>query len=342
MDWLQDNRVTIDPPASPKKVTGTRFGAVLGYNIWKSEFAAWCEMTGTYKEPFVDTKYTIAGKTIEPIIDDYLKKSYYMTNLVKPEDVYSAGSEQMIKRDFFNDPLFGGMWDALLLNDDKTVDSVIEIKTSSRPEDWAKDIPIYYSLQASLYAWLLGVEKVIIVCSFLKDKEYDNPAEFKPNAKNTIVRSFKVHEKFPNFDLLIEKARLWYKEHILTGISPQYLPEDESIIKALKTKYISPDTSIEDVMTEYIELSESIDKVEAALKPSQKRLKALQERIKEYSVNQFAENENNVVMSLNGYSFNVGLSYKKDLDKKKLEEDGLLEKYTITKPIYTLRVSKEK
>lgn len=343
MEWLEDNRIKITPPERKHKITGTRFGAVLGYNVWKSEFAAWCEMTDTYREPFVDTKYTIAGKVIEPIIDEYLKKSYYMTNLVKPEDVFAPRSEQMIHRDFYplND-IFGGMWDALLLNKDNTVDAVIEIKTSSRPEDWVNDIPIHYSLQASLYAWLSGTENVIIVCSFLKDKEYDNPAEFKPNANNTIVRSFKVHEKFPHFDLLIEKAELWYKSHVLTGISPQYLPEDEDILKALKTKYIDPNTDIEELMQEYIELAEQSAEVEATLKPLQKRLKALQERIKEYSVSQFAENENNVVMALNGYTFNVGLSYKKDLDKKKLEDDGLLEQYTITKPIYTLRVSKSK
>lgn len=343
MEWLNNNTVKIAPPTKPHKLTGTRFGAVLGYNVWKSEFATWCEMTDTYKEPFIDNKYTIAGKTIEPIIDEYLKKSYYMTNLVKPEDIYSSNSEEMMRRDFYpNNEIFGGMWDALLLNEDKTADAVIEIKTSSRPEDWTKDIPIHYALQASLYAYLLGTENVIIVCSFLKDYEYDAPSAFIPNAKNTLVRSFKVHEKFPNFDLLVEKAKLWYKDHVLTGISPAYLKEDEPILKELKTKYVDPNTDIEEILEEYIDLTETINAVDETLKPVQKRLKALQERIKEYSVQQFQPNENNVVMALNGYTFNTALSYKLDIDKKKLEADGLLEKYSITKPVYTLRVSKNK
>ena len=123
--WNDDNTITITPSENNRKITGTRFGAVLGYNPWKSEFNAWCEMTNTYKEPFVDNKYTIAGKTIEPIIDEYLRNSYYMKNLYKPEDIYSASSEEMIKRDFFLDnELFGGMWDALLLKDDKTYPSI--------------------------------------------------------------------------------------------------------------------------------------------------------------------------------------------------------------------------
>ena len=358
MEWLGNNTVKITPPSSPKKITGTRFAACLGYNVWKSEFETWCEMTGTYKEPFVDNKYTIAGKTIEPIIDEYLKKSYYMKNLVKPEDIYSQNSPEMLKRDFFLDnEIFGGMWDALLMKDDvvkdekdgceilrrvRVVDSVIEIKTSSRPEDWENDIPLYYSLQASLYAWQLGVENVIIVCSFLKDDEYEHPEHFVPTAKNTIVRSFKVHEKFSNFDLLIEKAKFWYSDHVLSGISPQYLKEDEDIIKELKTKYIDPNTDISEIMAEAIKLTEQIAEIEETTKPLQKRLKTLQEHIKEYSVEQFQPNQNNVVMKLDGYTFNTGLSYKKDIDKKALEKDGLLEKYSITKPIYTLRVSKDK
>lgn len=343
MEWLEDNRVKIAPPKKPHKISGTRFAAVLGYNVWKSEFATWCEMTDTYKEPFIDNKYTIAGKTIEPIIDEYLRKSYYMTNLYKPEDIYSSSDEEMQKRDFFLDrEIFGGMWDAVLLNDDNTVDTVIEIKTSSRPEDWEQDIPIHYALQASLYAYLLNVEKVIIVCSFLKDQEYDNPGAFVPTAKNTIVRSFKVLDKFPNFNLLIEKAKLWYKDHVLTGISPQYLPEDEDVLKALKTKYVDPDADIEELMDEYIALTYSVDAAIVEISSSQKRLKALQERIKEYSIQQFKPNENNVVMTLKGFTFNTGLSYKKEIDKDKLKEDGLLDAYTITKPVYTLRVSKNK
>ena len=346
MEWLENNTIKIEPPKNPKKITGTRIGAILGYNPWKSEFNAWCEMTGTYKEPFTDNKYTIAGKTIEPIIDEYLQNSYYMKNLFKPEDIYSPGCPEMLKRDFFLDKdvygIFGGMWDALLMKDDNSVDSVVEIKTSSRPEDWKDDIPVYYALQASLYAYLLNVENVIIVCSFLKDNEYEHPEFFKPNARNTIVRSFKVLEKFPNFNLLIEKAKLWYAEHIESGISPVYLKEDEDIIKELKTKYIDPNTDIEELMKECIDLTEEIEKVEEELKPRQKRLKALQDTIKAYSVKQFQPNENNVVMALNGYTFNTGLSMKKDIDKKKLEADGLLDTYIIEKPVYTLRISKNK
>ena len=49
-----------------KKITGTRFAAIMGLNKWTTPFNAWCAITRTYEEPFEDTIYTVAGKTIEP------------------------------------------------------------------------------------------------------------------------------------------------------------------------------------------------------------------------------------------------------------------------------------
>ena len=72
MQWNSDSTVSITPPKKPKKVTGTRFASVLDLNRWSSPFEAWCAITRTYEEPFEDTIYTIAGKTIEPKQADYI------------------------------------------------------------------------------------------------------------------------------------------------------------------------------------------------------------------------------------------------------------------------------
>lgn len=34
MKWLNGNRIQIVPPKRPKKLTGTRFAAVMGLNAW--------------------------------------------------------------------------------------------------------------------------------------------------------------------------------------------------------------------------------------------------------------------------------------------------------------------
>ena len=39
MKWNDNNTITITPPKKPKKVTGTRFAAVLDLNRWSSPFA---------------------------------------------------------------------------------------------------------------------------------------------------------------------------------------------------------------------------------------------------------------------------------------------------------------
>jgi hypothetical protein len=94
MKWNDDKTITISPPKKPKKITGTRFAAVQGLNKWNTEFKTWCEITKTYIEPFEDTIYTIAGKTIEPKQADYIEEKYFWEKLVRPADIYGE--------DYFN------------------------------------------------------------------------------------------------------------------------------------------------------------------------------------------------------------------------------------------------
>ena len=117
MKWNDNKTITITPPAKPKKITGTRFAAIMGLNKWTSPFNAWCAITRTYEEPFEDTIYTIAGKTIEPKQAEYMKTAYFMSNLITPTDVYGEDYFKKTWGDFFRDiPIFGGMWDYLLVD----------------------------------------------------------------------------------------------------------------------------------------------------------------------------------------------------------------------------------
>ena len=88
MEWLEGNKIKVVPPKRPKKLTATRFATVLGLNPWSTPFEVWCEITRTYQKPFEETIYTAAGKTIEPKQAQFMKKSYFMTNIVTPTDIY--------------------------------------------------------------------------------------------------------------------------------------------------------------------------------------------------------------------------------------------------------------
>lgn len=72
-EWLESKQLKIIPPKRPKKVTGTRFAAIMGLNAWNTPFKTWCEITRTYEEPFEETIYTAAGKAIEPKQAEYMK-----------------------------------------------------------------------------------------------------------------------------------------------------------------------------------------------------------------------------------------------------------------------------
>ena len=132
MEWLDGNKIQIIPPKRPKKLTGTRFATILGLNPWSTPFEIWCEVTRTYQKPFEDTIYTIAGKTIEPKQAEYMKQTYFMSNLVTPTDLWGKDYFNKTYGDFFKEsPILGGMWDYLLYGKDGKPTTVLEMKTFS-------------------------------------------------------------------------------------------------------------------------------------------------------------------------------------------------------------------
>ena len=338
MEWLEGNKIKVVPPKRPKKLTATRFATVLGLNPWSTPFEVWCEITRTYQKPFEETIYTAAGKTIEPKQAQFMKKSYFMTNIVTPTDIYGEDYFNRTYGDFFKDePIFGGMWDYLLFDENKKPVTVLEMKTTKRAEDWAKDIPEYYALQAALYAYLLGVDDVIMVASFLSDKDYKDPSQFIPSAKNTITVPFKVSERYPEFKKLVKKAEKWWKDHVETGISPAFDEKaDAEILKELRTNTLNPESDIEALLREGEELKAEIDRLSAPIEPLEKRLKVVTDIIKQHALAQFRDGDKKVSIRGEKYEWNVSRSETSEIDKDGLKADGLLAKYTRAKVSYRI------
>ena len=337
MEWLKDNKIQVAPPKRPKKITGTRFATILGLNPWSTEFEVWCEITKTYSKPFEDTIYTIAGKTIEPKQAEYMKRSYFMHNLKTPTDIFGENYFAKTYGDFFkNEPICGGMWDYLLYENGKPT-TVLEMKTSKRVEDWSGDVPEYYALQASLYAYLLGVDNVIMVASFLSDGDYTEPDKFVPNANNTIVVPFKVSERYPNFPELMCKVEKWWNDHVVTGISPAFdEKKDAEILKALRTNHLTPDSDIEALVKEAEGLKEDIDRLYAPITPLENRLKVVTDLIKQHALNQFRDGDERVSVKGSKYEWNVSRTESSEIDREGLKAAGLLEQYTKPKTSYRI------
>ena len=327
MIW-NDTTIIVDPPKKPKKITGTRFATVMGLNPWSTPFEIWCAVTKTYEKPFEDTIYTIAGKTIEPKQAEYMKKAYAMNNLVTPTDIYGEDYFKKTWGDFFHDvDIFGGLWDYLLYENGKPT-TVLEMKTTKRSEDWANGVPEYYALQAALYAYLLGVDDVIMVCSFLEAKDYEHPENFVPSARNTIALDFKVSERYPDFSEKIAWVTQWWNDHVLTGVSPEFdEKKDAEILKALRTNNLTPDTDMDALIAEAETLKAEVDKATAALADKEKRLKEIGEIIKEHAVSQFRDGDKKVEVKGKTYTWTIARSETTTIDKDAMKADGVLDKY---------------
>lgn len=337
MNWI-DSHLEVTPPKKPKKITATRLATILGLNPWSTPFAVWCEITKTYQEPFTDTIYTIAGKTIEPKQIDYMRKAYGMYNLKTPTDIYGPDYFKKTWGDFFHEwEVVGGMWDSLLVDENGKPEAVLEFKTTKRAEDWANDVPEYYALQAALYAYLLDVDDVIMVASFLEPKDYEDPENFTPSASNTITVEFKVSQRYPDFDKKVKQAFAWWQNHVVTGISPDYdEKKDADILKALRTNNVESAGDIDALIAEAESLKTELEAVYASVSDKEKRLKTVTDQIKKYLVGAFRPYDIAVERKGGQYIWSVSKTESTEIDKAAIEADGLLDKYSRKKETFRI------
>lgn len=341
IEFLDGNRIKVPVPKKPKKLTATRFATIMGLNAWSTPFSAFCEMTRTYEEPFEDSIYTIAGKVIEPKICEYLRTRYFM-DIKSPTDVYGPDYFKKTWGDFFHDvEALGGMWD--FLGDD----FVVEVKTTKRVEDWRGvdgkvEPPIYYKLQASLYAYLLGFDNVVMTCSFLQDKDYEDPEAFEPTVDNTVVIEFKLSEAFPTFkESYIDPALKFWRDHVLTGISPEFdEKKDANILKELRKNVTeASDKDIAKLMAEADKLRVSVDKAEARIADKKKRIKEIEDQVKESMKSQFRDGDKKVEIAGKSYTWTLSKSERNSLDSTKLKKElpDVFTKYSKKSEVYSLK-----
>ena len=354
--WL-DNSIEVTPPKKPKKISGTFFPTVLDCDPWKSPFEAWCKSTRVYEPPFAGNKFTTAGQIIEPKVFDFLRYSMgFGERLVTPEDVYGKDHFKKTRGDFFPESnVFSGMWDSLIKDEHGNIEYVVEIKTvqvdgrsGSLEQRWeGGEAPHYQALQASLYAYLLGVDKVLMVAVALEDKkgDYEHPEQVVPSFGNgnVYIDEFTVSERYPNFDLYIAQATDWWNRYVLTGISPVYdEKKDAEILAALRTNTINPDTDISSLIAEAEQLKSEIDSVTATVAEKEKRLEGVTKKIKEYAQKQFRDGDTKVSIKGNTFEYVLAKTDSTEIDKEALIADGLLEKYTKSKTSYRLTTNKFK
>lgn len=346
-DWTygEDRKnIIIAPPTQLLRITGHRLSSVLGLNKYQSPFGAWAEITKLVKLPFEDTKYTIAGKTIEPKLIDYMKTQ--LPNISSIEEYYGNVFDEYRYNNFKDEShIFGGVIDAVsTLNDKKTITAIVECKTSSKPQDWANDmIPVDYLLQGALYSYMKGLKEIIFVCVFLDELDYAHPEEVKITSDNTIIRIkklddliFDINGKYMNIEDCMQYATDWWNKYIVTGVSPEFDEKlDKEYLDIIRATDATQDNDLLKVCDDAFKLAQEIKeaKVVNGIDDMEKRLKLLETSIKKEMIDKQVDN-------CGAYTLSHKVSYKFDEDTFSKEHKDLYKEYLSENESYTLTKKK--
>ena len=327
-------------PKNAKKMTGSRLGAVIGVNKWKSPFEAWCEIMRVGEQPFEGNKFTDAGNALEPKLVEWCRTEV-SPYIVDPPTWFKTSKK--LYDHFPGDPIFGGQWDALVL--DKAFDKggsaigLIEAKTSSRPQDWVDGVPLSYAVQGLMYAYLMGVERVFFPVVFLEPGDYDDPASVELTEKNTFLYELNTETwEYGGNDIgsWLAHAEAWYARHVEGNISPEFdWKRDKDILKVLKAKTIAPGPELEKLAKAVSEKEAQLMllKRESGILTAESELKVLKSALKSAMLPLFGTNDESV--SVVGWK--VTKSVTAVVDEEALRRDNLFEQYSVTKESFTLR-----
>lgn len=197
-----------DKRAEYGKITGTQISGLLGCNPWQTPFSTAVKMMRLFSEDISDKPAIHAGTVIEPKILDY-------AGALHGEDVFQSdksGDHESWTSDF-KDEFFGGHIDGLMPDG-----AVVEVKTSSRPQDWDGKVPEHYWMQASLYAHFLKTDRIVFLVGFTDRDTWSNPDMWEPNENNTIRVDVGI---IPGFDDMMARAKELYCNTVLQGVTPR-------------------------------------------------------------------------------------------------------------------------
>ncbi len=245
IDIDDDERTVYFDAYRLKKITGTRVGPILGMSDFSSPFKIACEMAGLYPGDKAN-KYIDAGNILEPVLRDYIAKD--CTNKLKDALPVPDGSRVAIEEPvdpkscgydhFHNERVFGGMVDGYVVMDGKR-SAILEIKTASDRRKWQDEngdytrVPQSYMLQASLYAKLSKLDRIVFMVGFLEEEDYDRPAQWVPTEENTLILVVDRLDMTKEMDACVE----WYDEFMKNGYTPEWSDseDDQNVLKYLKS-----------------------------------------------------------------------------------------------------------
>lgn len=303
------------------KITGTQLSGLLGQNPWNTPFSTAVKMMRLYNQDKSGNPSIHAGVVIEPKILDYIGATHGDDIFQKREGDHEEWASD------FEDEIFGGHIDGLMPDG-----SIVEIKTSSRPQDWKNGIPVYYHMQASLYAHFLKTDRIVFGVGFTDRATLSEPERWMPNKDNTVVIETGIMD---GFDGIMEDAEKIYRETVLVGRTPVpdlNNPIDNEIVRYLDAQLWSDDSvkrclncikELNDRLYEVKEMEEMLDQYKSELS-----------LYMDYNQVEEAESDSLTVQRV--------LYSRASVDTNQLKKDGLYETYLKKKEYKSLKITNKR
>lgn len=300
------------------KITGSYIAAVVGRSPWETPFSAAAHILGLYKEDIGDLPAVRTGVVLEPVILNYVRDQGVLPACEvfgDPEDYNEYGQhvgEHSVWKMDWEDPVFGGHVDGI------TEDGrIVEVKTTSAPEEWLKGVPEHYWLQASLYARGLGANAIKFVVGFVDPEAVSNPWKWKPEG-NVSVFDVELH---PKIDEYMDYCRQWYAEFIENMRTP--IPDmssdiDTHIVRSLEAQLMTQDDMLT-LVDQYTQCEEQIAELDAVVK--------LKDELKSQIMLFMQKNEMQYITGTKK-AYKRITSKRTIVDSDALKKDGIYDKYT--------------
>lgn len=302
------------------KVTGTYISGILNQNPWQTPFSVAARMLRLFNEDISDKPSVHAGIIMEPKILDYI-------GALHGDEIFEkrAGDHETWVSDF-EDPIFGGHIDGLMPDG-----SLVEIKTSSRPQDWDGKIPVHYHMQASLYAHFLETDRIVFGVGFTDRETLSDPDRWVPDKTNTIKVETTVMD---GFDGMLEEAERIYRDTVLKDRTP--VPDMSNPIDAQIVAYLNAQLWTDnEVCGKISEVSGLTDKAD--------ELKKITESIEEaktlFSLYMDYNNVSN--MEYEGITVSRGTYKRTSIDSNQLKKDGLYDLYAKEKEFRSIKIKRK-
>ena len=230
-----DKSITTAMPDSRRdgKISGTTLAGVLGMSEYDTPFTTACKLLAVYREDISRKPAVKAGIALESVILDYAR-NVMGEDVIPAEELFGPQPEDYYSwESHFDDPDFSGHVDGV-----RADGAVVEVKTAGDPTKWYKNgeiaIPTHYHLQASLYARMMGADKILFLLGVVKPADVSNPTKWDPEGN---VFAFEV-APIAEIDEYIATARTWRDAYVARGMTPAPTddPRDFKVLEALSVQ----------------------------------------------------------------------------------------------------------